>query len=84
MSRFLLTLLTILLFSCLANAQFSKGSLLVGGELSYSENSYSANGATDQNMHTGVFNLSLGKAMNENTVFGINLTYSGSKQTRPV
>ncbi len=81
MNRFLLTLLIILLFSGLANAQFSKGSLLVGGELSYSENSYSASGASDQNTHTGVFNLSLGKAVNKNTVLGINLTYSGSKQT---
>lgn len=83
MNRFLLTLLTILFFSGFANAQFTKGALLVGGELSYSQSSSETGGTTDQNVHTGVFNISVGKAMDENTVIGINLTYSGSKEIIP-
>jgi len=75
MTRILLTLLVILSFSMLANAQFKKGSLLVGGELSFS--SYKTNNSQiNQNQHSGYFNASLGKALGENSVFGINLTYA--------
>jgi hypothetical protein len=83
MNRFILTTLTVLFFSGLASAQFSKGNLLVGGELSYSESSNQLNGTTNQNVHSGVFNVSLGKAMNENAIIGINLTYSGAKENIP-
>jgi hypothetical protein len=75
MPKILLTLLMIFSFSLLASAQFSKGSLLVGGELAYS--SYSTNeNNTAQNYHAGNFNVSIGRAISENSVFGINLTYS--------
>jgi hypothetical protein len=70
----------ILSFSFLANAQFSKGSLLLGGELSFSGYASNYNG-NDQNTHQGNFNISLGKAISENSVFGINLTYSPYSQS---
>lgn len=75
MTRMLLILAVIFSFSCSANAQFSKGSVLLGGQLSFSgytnNNSYG-----DQNTHSGNFNISLGKATGENAVMGINLFYS--------
>jgi len=75
MNRIILLCLTLIAFSTVANAQFNKGSLLIGGELSYS--GYSTNFySNDQNSHTGIFNISIGKAINSNTVAGINLTYS--------
>ena len=74
MPRILLAILMILSFPCLSHAQFSKGSLLVGGELAYS--SYSTNDNNPvQSSHSGNFNVSIGKSISENTVFGINLTY---------
>jgi hypothetical protein len=74
MTRILITLLIILSISSLANAQFSKGSILLGGQISFS--GYSSNNYYgDQNSHAGNFNISLGKAIQENTVIGINLSY---------
>jgi hypothetical protein len=80
MNRIILTLLTILFFSGLANAQFSKGNFLLGGTLSYSTSSSSGTSTgTEYNAYGGFFNVSLGKAVNENSVFGINLTYGFNK-----
>jgi len=74
MTRILLTVFVITFFCSVANAQFTKGSLLIGGELSFS-GSTSTTDQQNQNQHSGNFNVSLGKAINENSVFGINLTY---------
>jgi hypothetical protein len=73
MTRILLTIVCILSLSYFANAQFSKGSVLLGGQLSYSNNDYKTN---DQHFSYGSFIISAGKAIAENTVFGINLTYN--------
>jgi hypothetical protein len=75
MSKFLLTLL--ITFSCfLANAQFKKGDVLAGGTLSYSSTkSTMVDNPDDQKSNTGNFNISLGKALKENTVFGVNISY---------
>jgi hypothetical protein len=77
MPRIFLSLLIILSFSLLSNAQFSKGSLLVGGDLSFSSRTTSDNGSnTSQSYRSGFFYVSLGKAISENAVLGVNLTYS--------
>ena len=81
MSRILLTPLIILSLSFSARAQFNKGSILLGGQLSYTYNSYSDVNPTnpfnnDQKTNTANFYISIGKAITENTVFGINLNYS--------
>jgi hypothetical protein len=83
MNRTLLTLCTILSFSISANAQFDKGSILLGGTLSY----YSYKNTTNSPINNpesktsnGTFNISLGKAIRENAVFGINLSYSPYSQ----
>jgi len=75
MARILLTLFVFLSLSSISNAQLSKGSLLLGGTLSYSGNSGTYTGS-DQDSHTGYFNVSLGKAIGESSVFGVNLNYT--------
>jgi hypothetical protein len=75
MNRILLSL-AFLLFIFTANAQFQKGNILLGGDLSYSTNTYSAPNTTDQTSNGGLFNISLGKAIKENTVVGVNLLFS--------
>jgi hypothetical protein len=75
MTRILLTLIVFLSLTSIVNAQLNKGSLLVGGTLSYSGNSNTFP-SNDQNAHSGLFNVSLGKAINESSVFGVNLSYS--------
>ncbi len=75
MSRILLSLLIILsVYS--ASAQFSKGDILLGGDLSYSSNkSTSPNIVGEQKYNSGVFGVSLGKAIKENALAGIDLNY---------
>lgn len=75
MNRILHTLLLIFLFFPKTHAQFSKGSLLVGGQLAYESYSTNSNGSV-QNTHSGNFNVSMGKAISENSLVGINLSYS--------
>jgi hypothetical protein len=74
MNRILPVLAITLFFSGTASAQFSKGSVLLGGTLAFSGNT-SNNSSYDQNVHSGYFNISLGKAVEENTVIGININY---------
>jgi hypothetical protein len=83
MTRILLSLCAILSFSILANAQFNKGSILLGGTLSYSSSKSTTNNPTNNpelKISSGVFNISLGKAIRENAVFGITLSYSPYSQ----
>jgi hypothetical protein len=78
----ILPILIVLSFPLLATAQISKGSFLLGGELYYAESKYKSTYANnaEQNSNGGVFNISFGKAIKENTVFGLILTYSPSWQ----
>ena len=82
MHKLLLSLLIILSFSFTANAQLTKGNFLLGGTLSYGGSSVSNSGISQTN-HSGNFNISLGKAINENSVFGINLLY-GFTNNEPI
>jgi hypothetical protein len=74
MNRILPVFAIALFFSGTASAQFSKGTVLLGGTLAFS-GSTSNNYSNDQNVHTGYFNISLGKAVQENTVIGISINY---------
>jgi hypothetical protein len=76
MTRILLTGIIILSFSFLASAQFNKGNILLGGNLSYTGNTSSGPGQPDLNSNYGNFSVSIGKALNENSVFGINISFS--------
>jgi hypothetical protein len=70
----------IISFSFLASAQFTRGNWLVGGTLSYNSSSQTYLG-TDQNIHSGNFDVSLGRAISENSVFGVKLGYIYSQQS---
>jgi hypothetical protein len=75
MNRIILSLI-LALFIFSANAQFQKGNILLGGDLSYSGNkSTSQNYSGEAKYNTGNFDISLGKAIKENAVVGINLGF---------
>jgi len=81
MTRILLILVPFISFSLVTSAQFKKNNILLGGQLSYSYNSSSNNQPpgyytnNDSKVNSGNITISLGKAFNENTVVGINLSY---------
>ncbi|HSZ33366.1 MAG TPA: outer membrane beta-barrel protein [Puia sp.] len=75
MNRILLSL-ALMLFIFSSNAQFQKGNILLGGDLSYSgTTSTSPNFSGKTKFNSGNFNISLGKAIRENAVVGINLNF---------
>jgi hypothetical protein len=78
MTRILITLSIFLSLSFFASAQFSKGSILLGGQLSFSSSKTgSANIVNpEQKTSNGIFSISIGKAIKENAVFGIDLSYN--------
>ncbi len=69
-----ITLLTALLFISFmaANAQFTTGKYLLGGDLNFRTQNDKELNYKDQGANV---NLKLGKVMKENTVFGITLSY---------
>ncbi|HEV3222094.1 MAG TPA: hypothetical protein VGZ90_04410 [Puia sp.] len=78
MTRILLSLLIIFSFYS-ANAQFNKGDVLIGGTLLYSSNKTTTPyNPSDQKNNYGDINISLGKAIKENTLFGIFINYQPS------
>jgi hypothetical protein len=78
--RILVTLLTICCFSNFTNAQIKTSSVLLGGQIGYysSDVSYSGSQPNEKNNNAS-FNISIGKALKENSVYGLNLTYSPVK-----
>ena len=59
-------------------AQIKKGSILLGGSISYIS-SKTTNPSQNHDGNTyGYFNLSIGSVYKENTAYGINLSYGGS------
>jgi hypothetical protein len=81
MTRILLSLLvTFSIFS--ASAQFKKADMLIGADLSYSSNKTTSVYYTgEQKTNSGVFDISFGKAIKDNAVVGINLSYQPNLNT---
>jgi hypothetical protein len=82
MTRILLTGVCLFSFSFFAQAQFMKGSALLGGTFSFTGNQSSLSNSPDEtSTNNGYFNISLGKAIRENAVFGgyINYQYNSQK-----
>src|ERR1700750_1033933 len=90
MTRILLTLVFFISSSLIVSGQFKKNDILLGGQLSYSYNSSSSSEPSgyytnsDQKMNYGNITISLGKAVNENTVVGIDLSYLPFSSTNSV
>jgi hypothetical protein len=76
MTRIILSIVILISISTAANAQFTKGSVLLGGQLSYAHYSSEYTNTPEQHSSYGTYTVSIGKAVSENTVAGINLTYS--------
>jgi hypothetical protein len=87
MTRILLILVIFISSSLIVSAQFKKNNILLGGQLSYgySSNTYAQPNASfpinDSKTNSGNITISLGKALNENTLVGIDLTYAPSSTT---
>jgi hypothetical protein len=60
-----------------AKAQITKNSVLLGGQIYYQDLKYDYSGITpaNQQVKSATFNVSVGKAFKENSVFGVNLAY---------
>lgn len=78
MCKILLIGVLLLSSSFIASAQFNKGDVLLGGQLSY--NSIQSDYVPSQKSNNGNFTISFGKAIKVNEVFGINLSYSPGSQ----
>jgi hypothetical protein len=69
--------LAFLCCSFFANAQIKEGSILVGGQASYSHTSAkNSNADATQKQDYGIIDLSVGKAIKENKVVGIHLEFA--------
>jgi hypothetical protein len=66
----------------IANAQIEKRMTFIGGQIFYydSDIDFSTNRPNQKN-HNATFNLSAGKAVRANTVYGVTLSYSPGSQT---
>jgi hypothetical protein len=76
-------LATVVTFACFSNfsfGQIKKESILLGGQIGYSNTDidYSGNQPNQKN-ESAAFNISIGKAVKENSIFGLNLTYLPAK-----
>jgi hypothetical protein len=70
-------LLTLIATASFVNAQIKKSSILLGGQLSYSNASYEYTPTQPSQKSSGAyFNVNAGKAFKDNNVFGITAGYS--------
>jgi hypothetical protein len=76
MNKIILIVTVSLSCSLLTNAQFTRGSILLGGSISYSANNFTPTYQSGQESYFAYFGISAGKAIKENAVWGINLTVS--------
>jgi len=77
------TIIAFLCCSFIANAQIKDGSVLLGGQAYYSNTDYGKSPANQasQKIHNAQVTISVGKALKENTVYGVNLTYANYFQS---
>jgi hypothetical protein len=76
MKKILLTLLIIFSLNFISRAQLSKGSVLLGGDLSWYSNKTTVTGVQDTKGNSGSFIVSIGKAIKDNNFVGVNFIYS--------
>ena len=78
--RFLLSLLFVCSLVVSTRAQINKDAIWLGGQLAYNQSSEKALGSSTTNKTTGFYiNPAIGKAVKENLVVGISVSYSHSK-----
>jgi hypothetical protein len=77
MTKFTTLLISTLCIAFTANAQIIKGATLIGGQIFYynSDVNYSTDQKNQKNQNA-TFNISAGRALKENKIFGIDISYS--------
>ena len=76
MTRIILSIIILISISTVANAQFTKGSAVLGGTFSFGSNKNMSDVTPEKSStSSGSFNVSLGKAIRENSLLGIFITY---------
>jgi hypothetical protein len=76
MGKVLLLTVIIAIFNSPASAQIKKGSILLGGQISYNDaNADYTNTQANRKSRVAIFNISAGTALSENKVLGITVTY---------
>jgi hypothetical protein len=76
MKKIFLLTTVITIFNLTTSAQIKKGSILLGGQISYYNSKIDWNTAQpDQKYKSGTFNISAGTAFKENSVLGLYITY---------
>lgn len=80
MTKIIGILFTIFCISLTTNAQIKKDAILLGGHVFYNTSKTHDSALTrNQKNRNASFNISIGKAFKENSIYGINVTYSPSK-----
>ena len=80
MKKILLSLLVMFSIGCGLQAQFPKGSVLLGGRISFGADKTVAGNSTDfGKSHQYNFSPAVGKAVKENIFFGVELSIAGAK-----
>ena len=79
-SKITILFISFLYCSFLANAQIKQGSILLGGQISFSHQSmlHPTSQGYDQKTNYGNISLSGGKAINDNSVIGLSLQFGSS------
>ena len=62
------------------SAQINKGSIVLGGQVYYASTDINYGTQPNQKNKNGLFKISAGKAIKENSVLGITLAYGSSKE----
>ena len=79
MKKASLVCLAIILFASITNAQITKGSIFIGGQISGSTYKQENSGSNIQKQSSFVFSPAIGTAIRQNLIAGIDLTYAHSK-----
>lgn len=78
MERLTLTTIAILLFASVTNAQITKGSTFIGGQISGGKQEFK-NGSSSQEQNALFISPAIGTAIKQNLIAGVDFTYSHLK-----
>lgn len=82
MKRIFTLLFSVIVLSLTTSAQIAKGSTLLGGQLSYSHSNIDYLPIQEaQKNNDATFDISVGRAFSENSIFGLNVGSSSSLRT---
>lgn len=74
-------MLLLFFVSVTGHTQMKKGTVLLGGQLSYYKRDYKYDNQPGQNLRTATIGISAGKAFKENNFVGLEINYTSFKET---